>query len=202
MGKRENFTAERVANFNFKPSKAGKSNQTVYWDGKTPGLGLRVTPGGAKSYIFEARLHGKTLRLTIGDIRTWAIGKAQAEVTRLKTLTDQGIDPRQVEADKRQLEADKRFAADAERAAVDAAKHYTLTALLDAYVRHLVAKGKARSAAATKSAFKCHVSSKPAIASSLASAVTSRQIAELIRSVQEGAQDRQHGQPPRHLPGS
>lgn len=193
MGKRDNFTAERVANFNFKPSKAGKSNQTVYWDGKTPGLGLRVTPGGAKSYIFEARLHGKTLRLTIGDIRTWAIGKAQAEVTRLKTLTDQGIDPRQVEADKRQLEADKRSAADAERVAADAAKHCTLTALLDAYVRYLEAKGKSRSAAATKSAFKCHVSSNPAIASSLASAVTSRQIAELIRSVQEAGKNRAAG---------
>jgi len=99
MAKRENFTAERVAGFRFKPSVTGKANQTVYWDGKTPGLGLRVTPAGAKSYIFEARIKGKTLRLTIGDQRTWTIGKAQAEATRLKTLTDQDIDPRQVKAD-------------------------------------------------------------------------------------------------------
>jgi hypothetical protein len=39
------------------------------------------------------------LRVTIGDVRTWAVGKAQAEATRLKALTDQGIDPRQVKAD-------------------------------------------------------------------------------------------------------
>jgi integrase len=55
----------------------------------------RPTAAGAKSYIFETRLHGKTIRLTIGDVRTWTIGKAQGEATRLKALTDQGIDPRQ-----------------------------------------------------------------------------------------------------------
>lgn len=96
MGKRENFTAGRVASFRCAPGK----QQTIYWDGKTPGLGLRVTANGAKSYIFETRLHSKTLRLTIGDVRTWTIGKAQTEATRLKSLTDQGIDPRQLQAER------------------------------------------------------------------------------------------------------
>lgn len=100
--KRENFTVERVAGFKCESSK----QQTLYWDGKAPGLGLRVTANGAKSFIFESRLHGKTLRVTIGDIRTWTIGKAQAEATRLKSLTDQGIDPRQQEADKRAARED------------------------------------------------------------------------------------------------
>ncbi|WP_426110413.1 tyrosine-type recombinase/integrase [Massilia sp. PWRC2] len=86
-----NFTSDRVASFECKTGK----NQSIYWDAKTPGLGLRVTEAGAKSYIFETRLHGKTIRLTIGDIRTWPIGKAQSEATRFKALTDQGIDPRQ-----------------------------------------------------------------------------------------------------------
>ena len=95
MNRRVNFTADRVAHFRFRQSDSGKANQTVYWDAKTPGLGLRVTAGGAKSYIFESRLHGKTVRLTIGDVRTWSIGKAQDEATRLKSLTDQGLDPRQ-----------------------------------------------------------------------------------------------------------
>jgi len=95
--KKINFTAERVANFK---CEAGKQ-QSIYWDAKTPGLGLRVTAGGAKSYIFETKLHGKTLRITIGDVRTWAIGKAQIEATDLKALTDKGIDPRQLQAEKR-----------------------------------------------------------------------------------------------------
>ena len=95
MGKQENFTAGLVAKKQCEPGKS----QSIYWDGKTPGLGLRVTAAGAKSYIFETRLHGKTIRMTIGDVRTWPVGKAQAEATRLKALTDQGIDPRQVIAD-------------------------------------------------------------------------------------------------------
>lgn len=97
MGKRENFTSERVAGYKCQPGK----QQSIFWDGKAPGLGLRITAAGARSFIFETSLHGKTLRLTIGDVRTWAIGKAQAEATRLKALTDQGIDPRQQAAEKR-----------------------------------------------------------------------------------------------------
>ena len=87
---RQNFTADRVARLQCEPGK----QQSLFWDRKTPGLGLRATASGAKSYIFEARLQGRTLRWTIGDVRTWAIGKAQEEATRLKTLTDQGLDPR------------------------------------------------------------------------------------------------------------
>ena len=91
----ENFTAERVAGFKCKPGK----QQSIYWDGKTPGLGLRVTAAGSKSYIFQTELHGKTIRMTIGDPRTWGIGRAQGEAARLKVMTDQGTDPRQVIAD-------------------------------------------------------------------------------------------------------
>jgi integrase len=90
----ENFTADRVAGFKCEPGK----QQSIYWDGKTPGLGLRVTAAGSKSYIFETKLNGKTIRMTIGDSRTWSIGKAQAEASRLKVMTDQGINPRHEEA--------------------------------------------------------------------------------------------------------
>lgn len=96
MSKRENFTAGRIAAYKCEPGKT----QRIYWDGKTPGLGLRVTPAGIKSLIFETRLNGKTLRMTIGDVRTWAIDEAQQEATRLKAMTDQGDDPRQVKAEK------------------------------------------------------------------------------------------------------
>jgi integrase len=93
--KRENFTVARVAEFECQTGK----KQSIYQDGKTPGLGLRVTAAGSKSYIFETKLNNKTIRITIGDPRNWKIGDAQAEATRLKVMTDQGIDPRQVIAD-------------------------------------------------------------------------------------------------------
>lgn len=93
--KRDNFTADRVASFKCKLG----SKQTFFWDGKIPGLGLRVTSNEAKSYIFQAELHGKTIRVTIGSIQAWPLGKAQTEAARLKVLVDQGIDPRQQAAE-------------------------------------------------------------------------------------------------------
>jgi integrase len=93
--KRENFTSARVAAFKCEPGK----QQSIYGDRKTPGLGLRVTAAGSKAFIFETSLNNKTIRMTIGDLRNWKIGDAQAEASRLKVMTDQGIDPRQVIAD-------------------------------------------------------------------------------------------------------
>lgn len=108
--KHPNFTAERVAGLQCEPGK----QQTIFWDGKARGLGLRVTASGAKSYIFETRLHGKTIRITIGDIRTWPIAKAQAEATRYKTLVDQGIDPRRLAAEQQAAQAAESAAAKAQ----------------------------------------------------------------------------------------
>lgn len=97
MATKENFTAGRVAGYQCEPGKA----QTFYRDAKTPGLALRVTAAGAKSYIFETKLDGRNVRVTIGDVKTWAVGDAQDEATRLKAMTNQGIDPRQVVKDRR-----------------------------------------------------------------------------------------------------
>jgi integrase len=97
------FTTKRVSNFQLEPGK----KQTLFSDGHTPGLGLRVT-AGSRSYIFETTLHGRSLRKTIGDIRTWTLGRARDEATRLKSLTDQGIDPRK-------LEKEQKAAAEADR---------------------------------------------------------------------------------------
>ena len=73
--------------------ESGKS-QTIYWDSKTPSLGLRVTPTANRAFIFQTWFNQTNLRLTIGDLDTWSLGAAQAEARRLKVLTDQGIDPR------------------------------------------------------------------------------------------------------------
>lgn len=86
-----NFTAGRVAAFQCDPGK----RQSLLWDAKNPGLGVRASDGGSKSYIFEARLNGTTLRITIGDVRTWSVSNAQVEATRLKAQVDSGFDPRQ-----------------------------------------------------------------------------------------------------------
>lgn len=91
---KENFTAARVEGYKCEPDKS----QTIFWDARTPGLGLRVTPNGARSYIYESRLFGKTIRITIGDARSYALAKARTEASRLKTHIDDGKDPREVRA--------------------------------------------------------------------------------------------------------
>lgn len=119
-----NFTADRVASFEAAPGK----NQTIYWDAKAPGLGVRVTPGGARAYVYESRLFGKTIRMTIGDARAWTLGKARTEAARLKTAVDDGVDPRE-EATKQRLAYEARKA---EAKRQDATVREAWTAYLDA----------------------------------------------------------------------
>lgn len=85
-----NFTSQRVVALLCPQGK----RQHIIWDGRTPGPGLRVTAAGAKTFIYQARLHGHTVRVTIGDVRAWSVAQAQEEAIRLRCLTDRGIDPR------------------------------------------------------------------------------------------------------------
>lgn len=103
--KRLSFTVARVEGF---ACETGKQ-QTLYWDLKAPGLGVRVTARGASSYIFESRLFGRTIRTTIGDIRAWELGRARAEAHRLKTLTDNGVDPREHHAELKAAHAERKL---------------------------------------------------------------------------------------------
>ena len=106
MGKRENFTAARVAEFT---CPAGKQ-QAIYWDGKQPGLGLRVTARNARAYVFEAWCQGRTVRMTIGSPEVWPLESrwtldktsgqrvevqrgSRQEASRMKALVDAGINP-------------------------------------------------------------------------------------------------------------
>ena len=63
-------------------------------------MGVIATTGGTKSYIFQAKVNGKSMRLTIGDVDTWNIPAAQVEARRLRTQIDLGNDPRQIRDDK------------------------------------------------------------------------------------------------------
>jgi hypothetical protein len=71
--------------------------QAFLRDTKVPGLRVRVTNTGAKSFVYEAKLNRQTIRRTIGDVRTWTIEQARAESRRLSVLLDNGQDPRELE---------------------------------------------------------------------------------------------------------
>lgn len=109
-----NFTARRVQDHSCPDGKA----QAFLWDAVSPGLGLRATANGAKAYIFQGKIHGQTVRLTIGDPRSWSIEKAQKEARDLQTLIDSGVDPREVKAEARAAREAKAAAEAAEAVTV------------------------------------------------------------------------------------
>ncbi|OGA62775.1 MAG: preprotein translocase [Burkholderiales bacterium RIFCSPHIGHO2_01_FULL_64_960] len=100
IAERINLTAgaiERLA------CPAGKQ-QAFMRDSQAPGLRVRVTAAGAKSFVYEAKLNRQTIRRTIGDVKLWSIEQARTEARRLAVVLDNGQDPRELE---RQHQADK-----------------------------------------------------------------------------------------------
>ena len=93
---RVRLTAGRVDAFTCPTGKP----QAFLWDTDTPTLALRATPTGRKTYVFEARLNGATIRINIGTLADWPIEKARTKAQGLKMLVDGGTDPREVERDR------------------------------------------------------------------------------------------------------
>jgi len=116
--------------------------QAFLRDTKAPGLRVRVTGSGAKSFVFEAKLHRQTIRKTIGDVRAWTIEAARAESNILRVKLDSGVDPREVE---RQQQAEREAAATSE-----AAKAITVG---DAWPQYLI-EGKPKRRDAWKAGYK------------------------------------------------
>lgn len=108
------LTAGRIADLQCSKDKT----RTYLWCDEVKGLGVIATAKGAKSYIFQAKVKGKSMRLTIGDISVWSIAGAQKEARRLQTLIDQGDDPRQVKADKEAVKVAAKLAKEDEAAAL------------------------------------------------------------------------------------
>jgi len=90
------FTTLKVLKFD--PPTEGK-NQIFYWDSDTPSLSVRVTQNENRSYIFQSRVSGKSIRITIGGVTIWSLDDARKESRRLQQLCDQGIDPRRSKAE-------------------------------------------------------------------------------------------------------
>ncbi|HEY8219977.1 MAG TPA: integrase family protein [Methylobacter sp.] len=91
------LTAGRIEKFKCEEGKA----QAFLWCAEAPGLGVRATPSTTeKRYIFQSKIKGQTIRLTIGKVSAWSIDEAQAKARELQVMIDNDNDPRQVKADK------------------------------------------------------------------------------------------------------
>lgn len=134
MKRKFKFTELRVRGVKHQPGrpKPGKKTvkaYTIYWDSAQPGLGVRVTAAGARSYVFESRVNHRTLRVTIGAVGKggWKLGEAQAEARRLTVeCVDRDLDPRIVA---------KQEAAKADALRIEAQRHaHVLSAVWLTYI--------------------------------------------------------------------
>ena len=94
----DRLTADRI--YAATPPKTG---QAIIWDAEVAGFGLRVTAGGAKSFILNYRFADPTdrrkssqYRFTIGPAKTaprssgWSVDEARKEADRWSKLIDNG----------------------------------------------------------------------------------------------------------------
>ena len=86
---------------------APASGYRIYWCSETSGFGLRVTAAGARAWIAERRVDGKTVRRTLGK----AAGRAAISAATARTLQvdisselQQGVDRLTIKRAKRKID--------------------------------------------------------------------------------------------------
>ena len=95
------------------------SGNTIIWDTRIGGFGLRLTAGGVASFVLNYRnAAGKERRHTIGRWPEWSADAAYDEAGELKKAIKKGADPLE------QKKVDAVVEAHAERTLNDAAKEY------------------------------------------------------------------------------
>lgn len=142
------FTQPRVAAFSCPADRP----DAFLWDTDAPGLGLRAWRGGARRYVFQARLQGRTVRITLGSPQAWALDDARAQARRLKVLVDSGTDPRHeraervAEAEARRHEAARRTVTldEAWQTYIAARRHEWTPRYLRDHLRVMQAPGQTR----------------------------------------------------------
>jgi integrase len=138
----------------------------IRYDASLPGFGIRVTPGGAKSWVFDYRPGGgrraPTRRLTLGRIDALPYAKARKAAEKFYHRTRLGEDPAGVR--------------DSERAAP------SLDAVIDRYMAEEITPAKKRRTTTLYAQyFRNHVS--PALGRKPAAAVSYGDVAKLHRSI-------------------
>lgn len=92
------------------------------WDDEIKGFGLKITPTGGQSYIFQYRMGGraaKVRRHTIGAHGPWTPDQARKEAKRLSHIVDCGQDPGALKQQKRHHDIELAFSSYAERFIVE-----------------------------------------------------------------------------------
>lgn len=84
------FTSSRLNQCSCPPEK----DYVIYWDETVKGLGLKTYPSSKKTFLFQSRLGGKVLKITLGTFPNSTIDQARQKAKALDVMCTQGIDPR------------------------------------------------------------------------------------------------------------
>ena len=95
--KKFTFTEKRVAELQTPPT-----GRLEVQDAKTPGLVLRLTANGSRSYSLFKRVNGRLVRITLGSSPQMTLDAARKAVNAYLTEMAKGIDPAAVKRAKRE----------------------------------------------------------------------------------------------------
>lgn len=126
-------TATKLTKSKIEALKPTPNVQSLTWDSELKGYGVRVSPGGTKTFFVQGRIRGRAqvIKATIGQFGTFTAEQARQKARDMLHAMSEGKDPRLI---KEKLEAG-----------------HTFGDLMTAYADMLKADGKA-SAKAVKSA--------------------------------------------------
>ncbi len=84
---------EKLSDASARKALSPTRGQLFLWDTEIKGFALRVTSGGAKSFVLDYRVDGRQRRITLGSYPDWTVQAARAAAKAKKRDVDQGQDP-------------------------------------------------------------------------------------------------------------
>ena len=145
----------------------------TWWDDTTPGLGVRVSPAGRKTYFLQSRTRaGKGIKLTLGTADRITPDQAREAAKKHLAALSLGGDPAAELKAKRQAERERRQAA-------------TVSELWQEFERDHVASLRPKSQRAYGSWYRCHIA--PALGSAKLVDVSRGRVEAMLKAVAAGS---------------
>jgi integrase len=104
LAKRVKFTQVKVEGLRYN----GGGRPDYFYDADKPGLAVRLTSGGARTFVFVGRLHGRVARITLGRVENLALAKARQAVDKIRGDIALGVDVLAQRRALRRTEADRK----------------------------------------------------------------------------------------------
>jgi integrase len=82
------FTQARVEALRY----SGATQPEYVYDKGKPGLAIRLTPGGARTWVFVGRLHSKFARFSLAPVHSLTLAKARVAVDSIRGDAAKGVD--------------------------------------------------------------------------------------------------------------